>query len=116
MGTYRTIVLVDDQVVTLRYMRDLLNISGFDNVVIYEDPLLALADIEQNKVKPDLLIADYRMPEMNGKELLDKAKTLIPDVQTIIITACASDVESCEYRIVEKDLSSVEHFINEISK
>ncbi|MCD6117878.1 sigma-54-dependent Fis family transcriptional regulator [bacterium] len=38
-------------------------------------------------IKPNLIIADYRMPGMNGLELLNAVKTSLPDTEVIIITA-----------------------------
>jgi len=41
------------------------------------------------KLKPDLLLADIRMPVMDGLELIGKAKALYPDLICIVLTSYA---------------------------
>ncbi len=53
----------------------------------YTDPLLALKDIEEKK--PSVIVSDILMPEMNGFELLKKAKELSPNSVRIMLTGFA---------------------------
>ena len=41
----------------------------------------------QNDSEPDLLITDYKLPGMNGIDLIKQLKTKTPDLESIIITA-----------------------------
>jgi DNA-binding NtrC family response regulator len=40
-------------------------------------------------VRPDVLLVDFRMPEMNGMEVMRQAKEIDPDLPAILITAHA---------------------------
>jgi two-component system nitrogen regulation response regulator GlnG len=40
-------------------------------------------------VRPDVLLVDFRMPEMNGMEVMRRAKEIDPDLPAILITAHA---------------------------
>lgn len=60
---------------------------GFD-VDVAEDGAEAIKKIEANR--PDLLLLDYKMPYMNGLEVLEKVQTEESEMLTIMITAYAS--------------------------
>ena len=42
---------------------------------------------------PDLLITDYRMPGMNGVELIDEARQLAPEMRVMLITGYSTIAE-----------------------
>jgi len=60
---------------------------------------------EADRFHPDLVITDFRMPGMNGAELLAEIKSHHPRIQGLIISGYA-DVESaagaCAYPFVSK--------------
>jgi two-component system probable response regulator PhcQ len=60
------------------------------NVTTFTSPLQALNFLRDHPV--DLVISDYRMPEMDGATLLTRVKELQPDAARIIISAC-TDME-----------------------
>jgi len=49
------------------------------------DGLEALAKIRSTLL--DVVVTDYRMPGMNGRELLREIKELNPEIQVVIVTA-----------------------------
>jgi CheY-like chemotaxis protein len=83
-----TVLVVDDDPISLHLVRDLLEDAGF-RVRITTSPAGALRTIEEEP--PDLLLADLRMPEMNGLDLLRAAQQLVPALCGIIITAFATE-------------------------
>ena len=83
-----TVLLVDDDPISLHLVRDLLEEAGF-RVRITTSPAGALRAIEEQP--PDLLLADLRMPEMSGLDLLRAAQQLVPGLCGIIITAFATE-------------------------
>lgn len=65
------ILLVDDNVVIRTYTSYLLLKEGYD-VHTAENPLLALKTLSE--LKPDLIISDLMMPEMNGYEFMKEIR------------------------------------------
>jgi two-component system, probable response regulator PhcQ len=60
------------------------------NVVTFTSPVLALEYLREHPV--DLVISDFRMPEMDGAEFLTQVRELQPHSARIIISAYA-DIE-----------------------
>jgi thioredoxin reductase (NADPH) len=85
---------VDDDSDVLRAIeRDLRSQYGADYRVIGTDsPEKALEILKQLKVRNDsvaLLLADQRMPRMNGVEFLQKGMHIFPDAKRALLTAYA---------------------------
>lgn len=62
-----------------------LETSGY-RVEIFSDPVLALSAFTAAAEKPNLLISDFNMPGMNGMELLQRCKRLVPELRTISLS------------------------------
>ncbi len=85
---------VDDDADVLRVIeRDLRSQYGADYRVIGSDsPEKALDLLKQLKVRSDsvaLLLADQRMPRMNGVEFLQEGMRIFPDAKRALLTAYA---------------------------
>jgi len=85
---------VDDDADVLRAIeRDLRSQYGADYRVIGSDsPEKALDILKQLKVRSDsvaLLLADQRMPHMNGVEFLQEGMRIFPDAKRALLTAYA---------------------------
>ena len=65
------------------YLRD----SGY---MVWEanNPTLALQILERER-PIDLLLVDYAMPEMNGRAVIDRARTCQPELKALLITGYA---------------------------
>ena len=89
LSTRETIVsIIDDELDITRLFHDALsNRIDHASVVTFNDPVLALKHYTKNKKSYALVIADMRMPTVNGLELLKKVKKLNPRVRTILISA-----------------------------
>jgi DNA-binding NtrC family response regulator len=78
------ILIVDDEPDMLRLLSMIIKEKTPYEVTTTNNPLEAL---ELAKKGYDLLIADLKMPGLNGIELLESVKRFDEDIPTIIITA-----------------------------
>ncbi|MEJ2381191.1 MAG: response regulator [Gammaproteobacteria bacterium] len=77
------IVIDDDE--AMRHSLEWLIRSSDHNVLSYDSGLSYL-DNAMRAVKPDCIILDIHMPEINGVEMYGILKTQYPDVSVIFIT------------------------------
>lgn len=78
-----TVLIVDDEETLANTTAEILNISGFGAFVAY-DAKSAL-DLIAN-LRPDILLTDVVMPEMNGVELAIKVSDLYPGTTVILFS------------------------------
>jgi DNA-binding NtrC family response regulator len=78
------ILVVDDESDSLAYLFDLLHNEGY-RVLPTSSALDALEHVA--KKKPSLVISDLRMPDLDGIELLERAKAISPKTRVILLTA-----------------------------
>jgi len=81
----KTILLVDDEFIILEALGEILSRLGY-KVIPKPDAESALCVIREG-TKVDLVITDYRMPGMNGAELIAVLREVLPSVPVIMITA-----------------------------
>jgi DNA-binding NtrC family response regulator len=99
--------IVDDEIDITQLFHDALcRIDGL-NVVTFNDSIEALEHFTMNKKRYALVLSDYRMPGLNGLDLLRKIKALNPSVRTVLMSAF--DVEGDD--ILRKYL--IEEIINQ---
>jgi len=79
------ILLVDDQRDIIKLLHSTLDTLG-QELEILEAPSGEEALLEASRAKVDLLVSDYRLPGINGVELMHKVRTKFPDVRVILIT------------------------------
>ena len=83
----RILSIVDDEMdVTVLFRDALRRIPGL-TVLAFNDPTEALKHYTINQEEYVLVISDYKMPVLNGLDLLRKVKTLNPNVRTMIMSA-----------------------------
>ena len=92
----RIVSVVDDDIYIAKLFHEALseNIDGI-SVFSFTDPVKAFEHFTEYKENYVLVIADLRMPGLNGLELLKKVKTSNPKVRTILMSA---------YNFEEEDL------------
>ena len=79
-----TILIVDDEKNTRDGLKKFLEARDFD-VSAADGGEEALRQME--KEKPDIILADLRMPGMDGMVLLEKVKLKYPEISVIVLTA-----------------------------
>ena len=77
------VLVVDDEPGVLRLCQRLLQRAGL-KVITVTNPREGLEILERSQV--DLLLADIRMPGMDGFELIDRARILQPDLAIVVMT------------------------------
>ena len=81
------VVLVDDEPWSLKGLSKIVNWEemGFQVVALYSSGTDALKEIRE--LRPDVLFTDYRMPDMNGIELIKKVREFGFHVEYVIVSA-----------------------------
>lgn len=100
-----TILLVEDDQGVRTFINEALQSLGY---LVYQakNGEEAIEILKNQKIKPQLIITDIIMPGMDGKELSEKIKKIIPDIEVIFTSGYAdSHIESEE--LLQKGI----HFI-----
>ena len=79
----KKIMVVDDDDAILSILNNALAILGY-NVVLADSGEKALEEFYKDKI--DILITDYMMPGLSGKELIKAVKKIKPDIPVVMIT------------------------------
>lgn len=89
----RTILVVDDEADMLETCARIFRRSGYTCLTTV-NPQEALALLE--RVRPDLMLADLKMPWIDGLTLLRQAKQVAPEIPVVIFTAYVSEASARE--------------------
>jgi two-component system response regulator HydG len=84
MSEPRTLLVADDDPGLRESLNRTLTRAGY-SVVLASDGRAALEQLQSGPV--DLVLTDLRMPGLTGLEVLRAVKTLVPDVDVILLTA-----------------------------
>ena len=113
---YKVLVLDDDKLVTSS-LKSLLMLEGFTDVVYFNSPNDALSYLKENI--RDVIISDFKMPEMSGLEFLTEARKLYPNSSMILLTGYADKEDAIKiinevglYKYIEKPWDNDELVIN----
>jgi CheY-like chemotaxis protein len=83
--------VVEDEVMHLDVTVMLLRSLGYETLAA-ASPSEALAFLEQPALKVDLLLTDVIMPEMNGRDLAERARALRPGLPCLLMSGYTADV------------------------
>jgi DNA-binding NtrC family response regulator len=86
-------IVDDDPGITLFFQEALKTIAGITRITIvtFTDPISALEHFQDKGYAYVLVISDFKMPGLNGMELLRKIKDSNRFVRTILMTAYTID-------------------------
>ncbi len=90
-----TILLVDDEQVVIDTWSEFLLQQGHQ-VLTAQDGEKALKIFQNKKDKIDLVILDYIMPKMGGKEVLIRLKEIDPDVKILVASGYSENGQAKE--------------------
>ena len=82
-----TILVVDDGEITRRMMVGLLRAIGFHDVIAAEDGAVALEWLEDEQNRPDIILCDWLMPNVDGLEVLTRIRKTAGHPKFIMVTA-----------------------------
>jgi CheY-like chemotaxis protein/two-component sensor histidine kinase len=98
-GQGELILLVDDEKPVVDMMTQMLERLGY-TVVAETSSTDALKTFQAEPDKFDLVITDYAMPNMTGKQLAKELVSIRPDIPIILCTGFSEDIDSEEARSV----------------
>jgi DNA-binding NtrC family response regulator len=81
------LLIVDDEAIARENLEFILKKEGYD-IVALESGLKALEELEKSEF--DLVLTDLRMQQVDGLQVLERAKELAPDTEVIMITGYAT--------------------------
>ena len=90
MGNGETVLLVEDNVAFLETVRKMLTGLGY-KVLDASFPTSALKQAGEHAGDIHLLMTDVVMPEMNGRDLADRLKTLNPKLKVLFMSGFTAD-------------------------
>lgn len=99
----RSILLVDDRAMVLNTIATMLQ-RHHHTVESASDGFAALDMIRENPKKYDLLITDYTMPELNGRDLISEIRQ---DFKTIPIIIMSGDTQSLDTLKKDRSLNNI---------
>jgi len=94
-GGSEKILFIDDDEMLAKLGELMLTEMGYQ-VTMMTDSVEALKLFTTDPAQFDLLITDQTMPEITGKELIQKLKKIRPDIPTIICTGFSSKLDEEE--------------------
>lgn len=86
MSNSPSVMVVDDEVELAYLFRNFLEWSGL-NSVSFTDPLLALEEFQRNPDRYSIVLADLRMPRLDGIQLAKRMRKCSSSVKIVLITA-----------------------------
>lgn len=92
----RLIVVVDDEPMVGELVETIFSLEGLDSRV-FQDPVEALGELRKWSGPPALLLTDFRMPGMNGMELIQGVKRQFPQLKTVLFSGNVDESIQNEY-------------------
>jgi two-component system cell cycle sensor histidine kinase/response regulator CckA len=94
-GQGKTVLLIDDEEMVINISGMMLKKLGYQ-VLKAHNGHEGIQLFETNKSKIDLIISDFEMPKMNGKEVLDKLRKIDPQIKVMLSSGALTDEDEKE--------------------
>ena len=111
----KSVIVIDDEIELSSIFKTFLRKEGYDTIS-FSDPLIALEYFKDTFDKHSLIIADMRMPGMNGIELAKRIRQINSKIKIFLMTAFdISDLENnSDYKAarIDKLLQKPVHLSN----
>jgi CheY-like chemotaxis protein len=96
----KTILVVDDEPDLLKLLKEILKDDGY-SVISANGPAEGLLFVKSCKETIDLLLTDVMMPEMDGFELSEQVKMIVPDIKVMFISGYTAEIIGKQKKLVE---------------
>lgn len=83
------ILVVDDEQSSVRLLERMLERAGYTNVQSTTDP--RRVDDMVTEAEPDLILLDLMMPDLDGWEVLDRLRAIVPDNSYLPVIVLTGD-------------------------
>lgn len=111
------VLIVDDEPMVTASLKAMLSLETDYELFVFNNPQTALAEVAA--LKPEVIISDFIMPEMDGISFLKAVKTLLPESTLILLTGYADKESAIQaintvgiYRYIEKPWDNDELKLN----
>jgi len=99
----KQVLIADDNSVVRRMVREFFEERG--DVQVCGEAANGLEALEKAKeLRPDLVLLDLVMPEMNGAEAATALKKLMPNMPIILFTMYCSNIRGSRNQMIDADL------------
>jgi CheY-like chemotaxis protein len=99
-GGAETVLLVEDEELVRQLTREILRRNGY-RVLEACDGAAALALLEQHHGTIDLLLTDVVMPRMSGRELVEQARPLRPEMRILYVSGYSEEAIARQGQLTE---------------
>jgi CheY-like chemotaxis protein len=109
-GHNETVLLVEDEIDILELAEAMLRQLGY-RVLVANSPFVAINIAEQCLESIDLLVSDVIMPELNGRDLANRLRALIPELPVLYMSGYTANIIADrgfldkDVRIIQKPFS-----------
>ncbi|MEI6044440.1 MAG: ATP-binding protein [Chloroflexota bacterium] len=93
LPVHQRILAFDDDLTLCRIIKTVLTNAGH-TVSTFSNPVDGIAFFEENLWNFDLLLTDMTMPHMTGKEVIEKAHLLRPELPVILISGWGEELKA----------------------
>ena len=84
------IYVVDDEPMLLELATVILEPEGYQ-IKTFRDPEVALQAFSTAKTRPELLITDYAMHSMNGMQLIERFRKVVPGQKILLVSGTVGE-------------------------
>ena len=85
-----TALVIDDQEITLSVTRDMLTARGM-KVLLAQGGAEGVEVFREHYQTIDVVLLDFKMPDLNGEEVYIQLKEIDPEVRVVIVTGLSED-------------------------
>lgn len=102
------ILVVEDEDFIRKLLRKILRMAGYKALYAVNAEEAELLCMENSIIfKPDLLITDMILPDINGKELSNKLKRIMPGIKILFMSGYSQEVFADNF-VLEEDTNFIE--------